>query len=182
MGESIILRPDRALAMVHSKLFFGEMGMSRKTFALLTLAGVALVTSGCSRVKGYQGYIADAVLIDGIKAGVDNRSSVEKTLGRPTFTGQFDQSDWYYVSRQTRQYAFASPKPFEQTVLHVRFDAAGNVAAVDRAGVERVVSINPENSKTPTLGKNRGFFEDLFGNIGQVGSVGEGGSTADNPN
>jgi outer membrane protein assembly factor BamE (lipoprotein component of BamABCDE complex) len=156
--------------------------MSRKTIALLTLAGVALFTTGCSRVKGYQGYIADAVLIDGIKAGVDNRASVEKTLGRPTFTGQFDQSDWYYVSRQTRQYAFATPKPVEQTVLHVRFDAAGNVTSVDRAGVDRVVSVSPTGDKTPTLGKNRGFFEDLFGNIGQVGSVGEGGSSTDNPN
>lgn len=157
--------------------------MSRKTIAILTLAGLAVATTGCSRVKGYQGYISDTVLIDGIQAGVDNRSSVEKTLGRPTFVGQFDQRDWYYVSRQTRQYAFNTPKPVEQTVLHVRFDAAGNVSAVDRAGVDRVVSINPEGDKTPTLGKNRGFFEDLFGNIGQVGSVGgEGGGSTDNPN
>jgi outer membrane protein assembly factor BamE (lipoprotein component of BamABCDE complex) len=156
--------------------------MSRKTIAFLALAGVALATSGCSRVRGYQGYIADAVLIDGIQAGVDNQTSVEKTLGRPTFVGEFDKADWYYISRQTRQYAFASPKPSEQTVLRVRFDAAGNVISVNRTGVDKVVSIHPDGDKTPTLGKNRGFFEDLFGNIGQVGSVGESGGTADNPN
>jgi outer membrane protein assembly factor BamE (lipoprotein component of BamABCDE complex) len=156
--------------------------MSRKTIALLTLAGVALASSGCSRVRGYQGYIADAVLIDGIQAGVDNQASVEKTLGRPTFVGEFDKADWYYVSRQTRQYAFASPKPSEQTVLRVHFDAAGNVNSVNRTGVDKVVSIRPDGDKTPTLGKNRGFFEDLFGNIGQVGSVGESGGSADNPN
>ncbi len=156
--------------------------MSRKTIALLALAGAALATSGCARVRGYQGYIADAVLIDGIQAGVDNQTSVEKTLGRPTFVGEFDKADWYYVSRQTRQYAFASPKPSEQTVLRVRFDAAGNVISVNRTGVDKVVSIRPEGDKTPTLGKNRGFFEDLFGNIGQVGSVGQSGGTTDNPN
>jgi outer membrane protein assembly factor BamE (lipoprotein component of BamABCDE complex) len=156
--------------------------MSRKTIALLALTGLAVATSGCARVKGYQGYIADAVLIDGIQAGVDNQASVEKTLGRPTFVGEFDKADWYYVSRQTKQYAFASPKPSEQTVLRVHFDAAGNVNSVNRTGVDKVVSIRPEGDKTPTLGKNRGFFEDLFGNIGQVGSVGQSGGTTDNPN
>ena len=70
----------------------------------------------------------------------------------------------------------------EQLVLRVRFDAAGNVAAVDKAGVEKVARINPEGDKTPTLGKERSFFEDLFGNIGSVGAVGQGGSTQDNPN
>ncbi len=40
----------------------------------------------------------------------------------------------------------------------------------------------PEGEKTPTLGKDSSFFEELFGNIGQVGSVGESGGTADNPN
>jgi outer membrane protein assembly factor BamE (lipoprotein component of BamABCDE complex) len=156
--------------------------MSRKTLTLFALAATALTLPACSKVRGYQGYIADATLVDGIKAGIDNRESVEKTLGRPTFVGQFDSQDWYYVSRTTRQYAFANPRPSEQTVLHVRFDAAGNVAAVNKTGVETVVRINPEDDKTPTLGKDSSFFEELFGNIGQVGSVGESGGTADNPN
>ena len=150
--------------------------------ALLLLGGAALATSACSKVKGYQGYISDAVLMDSIQPGVDNRASVEKTLGRPTFGGGFETGEWYYVSRQTRQYSFATPKPSQQTVLRIRFDQAGNVVAVDRAGVDQVASINPDNDKTPTLGKDRGFFEDLFGNIGQVGSVGQGGGSTDNPN
>ena len=152
-----------------------------KTKALVVLAAATLATTGCSRVRQHQGYVADAVLIDAIKPGVDNRESVTKTLGRPTFAGQFDDKDWYYVSRETRSLAFSLPKPVEQTIFHVRFDAAGNVAAVDKAGVERIASIRPVSDKTPTLGRNRSFFEELFGNIGQVGSVGKGGGTADNP-
>jgi outer membrane protein assembly factor BamE (lipoprotein component of BamABCDE complex) len=149
-----------------------------------TLAGLtvmALATTGCHKVRGYQGYVADSVLTDGIQAGVDNRASVEKTLGRPTFGGQFDSNDWYYVSRQTRRYEFNKPRASETLVLRVHFDNAGNVAAVSKSGLERVASIDPVNDKTPTLGKHRGFFEDLFGNIGQVGSVGQGGGTTDNP-
>lgn len=153
-----------------------------KTGTMAALVALALVSAGCSRVRAHQGYILDTSLVDGIQPGVDNRESVEKTLGRPTFTGQFNQNDWFYVSRNTRQLAFATPSPTDQLVLRVRFDAAGNVAGVDKAGVDKVASLSPNGDKTPTLGKDRSFFEELFGNIGQVGSVGQGGSTADNPN
>ena len=158
------------------------MGGKKRIAAATGLILMAMAATGCAKVRGYQGYIADQALIDGVQAGVDNRASVERTLGRPTFVGQYETGDWYYVSRQTRQYAFTNPRPNIQTVLRVRFDAAGNVAAVDKAGVDRVVAIRPNGDKTPTLGKNSSFFEELFGNIGQVGSVGQGGGTADNPN
>ncbi len=148
----------------------------------LSVALIALVaTSGCSRVRGHQGYLADATLIDAIKPGVDNRESVTRTLGRPTFAGQFDANDWYYVDRETKQLAFALPRATKQTLLHVSFDAAGNVTAVNKTGIETIASIRPMGDKTPTLGSNRSFFQEIFGNIGQVGSVGQGGATADNP-
>ncbi len=153
-----------------------------KTGTMAALVALALVSAGCSRVRAHQGYILDTSLVDGIQPGVDNRESVEKTLGRPTFTGQFNQNDWFYVSRNTRQLAFATPSPTDQLVLRVRFDAAGNVAGVDKAGVDKVARLSPNGDQTPTLGKDRSFLEELFGNIGQVGSVGQGGSTADNPN
>ncbi len=149
------------------------------TVSVLLIALAA--TSGCSRVRGHQGYIADATLIDAIKPGIDNRESVTRTLGRPTFAGQFDANDWYYVDRETKQLAFALPAATKQTVLRVSFDATGNVTAVTKTGIEKIASIRPMRDKTPTLGNNRSFFQELFGNIGQVGSVGQGGGTADNP-
>src|SRR6476469_7401712 len=138
------------------------------------LVTVALL-GGCSSVRTHQGYLTDS------QPGVDNRASVERTLGRPTFTGQFDQNDWYYVGREMGAIAFANPHPKEGTTLHVRFDAAGNVVSADDLKLTRIASIHPVGDKTPTLGRSRNFFEDLFGNIGQVGSVGQGGGTADNP-
>lgn len=158
------------------------VSLSRKMVASVALVAVALTASACSRVRGHQGFIADQVLIDGIQPGIDNRESVTKTLGRPSFVGQFTPNDWYYFSRTTKQLAFASPSPTEQMILRVRFDAAGNVASVEKRGMEQIASINPEGDKTPTLGKERSFWEDLFGNIGQVGSVGQSGGTTDNPN
>ena len=87
---------------------------------------------------------------------------------------------WYYVSSITRQKPFASPRISNHTVLAVRFDQAGNVIAADQSGIERVVRIEPDSDKTPTLGRERGILEDLFGNIGQVGAAGMGGPDGSN--
>ena len=137
-------------------------------------AGVAalglslLATAACTRIRDHKGYVADETLVSSVQPGVDNKDSVAKTLGRPTFTGQFDENEWFYVSRDTQQLAFNAPRATAQTVLKVRFDAAGNVAAVERSGLDRIASISPEGDKTPTLGRERGFFQELFGNIGAV--------------
>ena len=66
-------------------------------------------------------------------------------------------------------------------MLHVRFDANGNVERVERTGLDLVANIRPTNDETPTLGRNRSLLEELFGNIGAVGQTGTRGQTADNP-
>jgi outer membrane protein assembly factor BamE (lipoprotein component of BamABCDE complex) len=138
---------------------------------LLTSAALAS-TAGCASIKDHRGYFSDPALISSIQPGVDNRSSVEKTLGRPTFTSQFGAPAWYYVATNTAQAPFGRPKTTAQSILKVNFDAAGNVSNVALTGKEHVVNLDPDSDKTPTLGRERGFFEDLFGNIGAVGAPG----------
>ena len=152
-----------------------------RSVAGAALIGIALVASGCTRFTTRQGYVVDRTLVASVQPGVDNKESVQATLGRPSFVGQFDDNDWYYVTRVSKQLAFAEPKPTEQIVLHVRFDEAGNVASVEQTGLELVANIDPTSDETPTLGRERGFFEDLFGNIGAVNAPGMPGQTADNP-
>ena len=156
--------------------------MNRKLATAVALTALLLSSSACTRIRGHQGFVSDQTLIDSIQAGVDNRESVEKTLGRPTWISEFGQKDYYYFARETKQYAFNLPKSSNQLVLRVRFDEAGNVVAVDKRAGEQIAKINPTSQTTPTLGRERGFFEELFGNIGSVGAVGESGGTADNPN
>ena len=141
------------------------------TLVRLTVAimGAALL-SGCMGIREHRGFILDQQLASGIQVGVDNKDSVAKTLGRPTFTGQFDQNDWYYLSRDTKAVPFRGPRVTDQVLLHIRFDPAGNVASVGTTGEETVVAINPVDDRTPTLGRQRGFFDELFGNIGVFNS------------
>ena len=143
----------------------------------LSLAAVAAVAlTGCASVRTHKGAVIDPTLVSSIQPGVDNKDSVEKLLGRPSFTGEFTPNEWYYVSRDTAQYAFRKPRTLRQTVLLVKFDPAGNVASVGRTGKELVLNVNPTNRQTPTLGRKHGFFEELFSNIGQVGTPGLPGS------
>jgi len=143
--------------------------------AWLAAASLGLIAlTGCTSIRDHRGYIIDQALVDAVQPGVDNRASVEKTLGRPTFASQFGAQDWYYISQDVRTPPFRRPQTNDQEVLHVRFDAAGNVVAVERKGMEQVARIDPEGAKTPTLGRKRGLLQDLFGNVGTVGGAGVG--------
>lgn len=135
----------------------------------------ALATTACVPIRSHQGYVIDKELADSIQPGVDNRDSVLKTLGRPTLTSQFNQGEWYYISRESRNMAYNSPNAKEQTTIRITFDEGGNVKTIDRTGLEQIASIDPYGKKTPTLGRHRSFFDDLFGNIGTVGAPGTGG-------
>jgi len=138
---------------------------------LATLAA-AVFLAGCAQMRAHKGVVLDTQAVSSIQPGVDNRDSVEKVLGRPTFVGQFTPNDWYYVSRDVNQVAFRNPRVMKQTVMIVRFDAKGNVASVQHTGRELVMNVDPSGKSTPTLGRQRSFFEELFGNIGSVGAPG----------
>ena len=149
--------------------------MASKLISLgLAIAGASLL-GGCLGIKEHKGYVLDKELASTVQVGVDNKESVTKTLGRPSFTGQFDPNDWYYVARDTKTVAFRSQKVLDQDVLLIRFDGAGNVASVNTTDESLVVNINPVGDKTPTLGRRRSFFDELFGNIGVLnqGALGQ---------
>jgi outer membrane protein assembly factor BamE (lipoprotein component of BamABCDE complex) len=154
---------------------------ARAAVAPLALVGLAAL-AGCTSVRDHKGYIIDSSLIDTVQAGVDTKDSVYKTLGRASFEGQFNQGrTWYYLARDTRQLAFSTPHATSQMLLTVRFAQNGEVASVQKTGLETTRSVSLYGKKTPVLGSNRGFISELFGNIGSVGGTAQTGPTADNP-
>jgi outer membrane protein assembly factor BamE (lipoprotein component of BamABCDE complex) len=130
--------------------------------------------AGCSSIKSHRGYIVDEALVQAVQPGIDNARSVEAALGRPTFQSQFGQPTWYYVSSVTAQKPLGTPQIQNHTVLAVQFDASGNVISAERSGMNQIVRIDPDGDKTRVSGSERSFIEDLFGNIGQVGTPGLG--------
>ncbi|MFO6447979.1 outer membrane protein assembly factor BamE [Erythrobacter sp. NE805] len=157
--------------------------IGRRARGAVLVALAAATLPGCTAIRESRGYILDATLTEAIQPRIDNQQSVEGTLGRPTFVSQFGTPTWYYVSSITGQRPFNRPRIRVHNVLAVQFDAQGRVARVDRTGVDKVVYLDPNGDKTPTLGRERGFLEDLFGNIGQVGGAGlPGGAPGTGPN
>ena len=149
------------------------MKVALKTVLIAT--AVPTLLAGCASNHVHKGTVIDRRLVSAIQPGVDNKDSVEKLLGRPSFAGEFTQNDWYYVSRDTNQIGFRNPRVTKTTVLHVSFDPKGNVARVNETGRELVMNLSPSGRRTPTLGRQKSFFEELFGNIGTVGAGGLGG-------
>lgn len=149
------------------------MTSSKFSTAFLIVASLA-GAAACTPIRESRGYVVEPILTDAIQPGIDNQRSVEGTLGRPTFTSQYGEPTWYYVSSTTARKPFVRPRIAQHQVLAVRFDGAGNVVAADRSGIDEVVYLRPNADETPTLGRERGFLEDLFGNIGAVGAPGVG--------
>jgi outer membrane protein assembly factor BamE (lipoprotein component of BamABCDE complex) len=133
-----------------------------------TVLGAALLTTGCVSIVGQRGYLADESCSQSVQPGVDNRQSVERTLGRPSFVSQFGEPVWYYVSSTTGRSRSAAADR-RHTVLAVHFDDADNVVASSAAARAGRADRSRER-RDATLGRNRSFFQDLFGNIGQVGA------------
>jgi outer membrane protein assembly factor BamE (lipoprotein component of BamABCDE complex) len=144
--------------------------MKRVTAKRLAVAAAAIALAGCSTFNTHKGAVLDRQLAASIQPGIDNKESVQKLLGTPSLAGQFTSTDWYYVSRDQTQLAFRDPHVTRHNVLHVRFDQAGNVASVGMTGKELVMNLTPSRRQTPTLGRKRSFFDELFGNIGTVNS------------
>ena len=59
-----------------------------------------------------------------------------------------------------------------QKVLFVVLDPAGNVIQVATTGKELIASVDPVGDHTPTLGRKKSFFDELFGNIGTISQPG----------
>lgn len=152
------------------------------------ITSAALATTACGNSRAVRGYVFDKELADAIQPGVDNRLSVETTLGTPTMTASFDQSTWYYVSTTVRVRPVFWPDAKDHRVLVVAFNDRGVVSTVNNLGIDDMRDVTSVSDKTPTRGRKTSFFEQIFGSIGRFGGAGpgqrgpQGGGTPRGPN
>jgi outer membrane protein assembly factor BamE (lipoprotein component of BamABCDE complex) len=138
------------------------------------IAGLILATmlagglSGCSPVVKNHGYAPDDELLAEIAAGQDTRGSVRRKIGRPSSTGVFTETGWYYISTTIEEYMYNAPKVSDRRVVSVQFDANDVVAAVNVYGVEDGRIINLQTRTTPTYGRELTILQQLLGNLGTL--------------
>ena len=147
----------------------------KKSLMIIALAGAVSATSlmgGCAKTINQRGYLFDEEVVEEIRPGIDNRSSVAAALGTPTMTATFDDETWFYVSQTKQSVAFFRPKTTDQQILAIAFNDRGDVATIDHLGLDATNDVNFVEDETPTRGKELGFFEQIFSNIGRFSSAG----------
>lgn len=133
--------------------------------------GLALaLLAGCSATQDTRGFIPEDEAIAKVAAGVTTKDKVYDLFGSPSSMGTFDQNVWYYIEKRTEQVAFYEPKVMDQKVLAVEFDKSGTVTHVRRWGLKDGKPIEPVERITETRGRELGFLEQVFGNIGRFNS------------
>ena len=127
----------------------------------------SMAVSACTTDRQLRGYIADTRQYEAMTVGFDNINSVQSSLGRPSLIGTFNDKIWYYVSTSTVTKSIFIEEPWYHYVFAVEFDDRGIVKEINKYTMDDIQYVNPVDDKTPTRGKEFGFFEQIFGNIGR---------------
>lgn len=152
----------------------------------------ALVLGGCSWLpdmpplpgldlfdtpRTLRGNLVDEEQLQQVVVGVSSRNDVLALLGSPSATGTFDDGEWFYIGGVTRQRPGRLLGIEEQRVVILRFDQRGTLREMRRLGLEDGRDIAAVSRTTPSPGNERGFLQQLFGNIGRVGPGVTGGQS-----
>jgi outer membrane protein assembly factor BamE (lipoprotein component of BamABCDE complex) len=132
------------------------------------LAAATLGLGACAPIVAEHGYVPDEALPKDVQPQVDTRSTVLARLGSPSFKGLFtdEENVWIYLKSRHQSFAYSRPDVTEREVVAIRFDGAGVVTSVDVLGLYDGRAFAYDPNRTPTLGRELGILEQLFGTIG----------------
>jgi len=136
-----------------------------KAHTLLVILGLATALGACAPTIANRGNILDNDRLAEIKVGSSTREQVAKELGTPTEISTFDDKTWYYVGRQTKQYAFLDPEVVKQQAVEVKFDDKGTVVALNKLDLSGAYEVDMAPGATPTYGRNDTLMHQLLGDI-----------------
>jgi len=143
---------------------------TRRQLALpvsIAVAFAATSLGACVATVDQRGNLPEPENLAQIHPGTTTREQVAKILGTPSSTGVFNDKNWYYISRRTKQVAFFDPDVLDQQVYIVNFDATGVVRGVDHKDLKDGRDIEPAPGATPAPGRELTFLEQVLGNIGR---------------
>ena len=143
--------------------------LCRRLTVVCLMAFGLLIQAACSGNQEIRGFVRDESSIEQIKTGLQSKDEVAELLGSPSSVATFTErgETWYYISQISEHLAFFNPTVTDQRVLAVNFDSDGMVAAIQNYKLADRKLIKPVSRTTPTRGRELGFFEQLFGNIGR---------------
>ncbi|MEM1275130.1 MAG: outer membrane protein assembly factor BamE, partial [Pseudomonadota bacterium] len=112
------------------------------------------------------GFAPEPEVLQTVQAGLDTRGSVRRKVGRPSSTGVFTETGWYYIATTIERDMYKEPEVIDRRVVAITFDENDVVASVNEYGLEDGRVIDLQSRTTPTAGRELSILEQAFGNIG----------------
>ncbi|MEM9099878.1 MAG: outer membrane protein assembly factor BamE [Pseudomonadota bacterium] len=127
---------------------------------------MATVLMACESQISSHGFAPEPEVLQTVQAGLDTRGSVRRKVGRPSSTGVFTETGWYYIATTIERDMYKEPEVIDRRVVAITFDENDVVASVNEYGLEDGRVIDLQSRTTPTAGRELSILEQAFGNIG----------------
>lgn len=155
--------------------------MTNRLIYLLSVVAI-VAASGCVSTRSSHGYVLERGESElTAKQGVDTKESVLAKYGEPSIIGTFDRNAWYYLASRDQSRAFFRPEITSREIVAFHFNEQGVVEKVEKVGLEDGVDVKKVARSTPARGRELGFWEQLFGTVGQLPGGGGGGGNGGGP-
>lgn len=157
------------------------MSSMRRFIPLMIVLGSTACAPLVRPVVDHRGFVPDEGQLETIKVGVDSKLSVSSRLGTPSTAGDFNGETWYYISSDQELFTYHRPKIVKQEIVAIHFDQNDVVSDVRRYGIEDGRVVDFVKRETPTRGKELSLLQQLLGNVGSAGALGDLGENEQGP-
>ncbi len=144
----------------------------RKRFAVTASFVVgAMVLSACAPDIRKSGYYPLEDELNAVSVGQTTRGEVLNLVGSPSIGSPNSDGVLYYVGQRMRHFGPMNPEVVDRQVVVVSFDSRDRVSNVQVLGLEDGQVVVISQRVTETISGDFGFFQQLFGNIGNVSAA-----------
>ncbi len=146
----------------------GQMSKHRAGRRLGLSGLLVMMLTACSAQFTNHGYVPPAEDLEMIVPGIDNRASVEETIGRPSASGVVSEDTWFYVASRQRFFTYHAPEVVERQIVAISFDDRGTVQNIRELGLEDGQVVRFSRRVTESNIQEVTFLRQLIGSIGRV--------------
>ena len=129
----------------------------------------SIVLSSCISKKIINGNLPDADTISLLKIGQDDKNSVAKILGEPSFKGSLGDDAYYYVGSLKSKIAFLKSNVKEQYILELKFSKSNKLKNIYFYDKSLSTDVAMSSLESQTDGTKQSFLQQILGNFGVPG-------------
>lgn len=145
----------------------GKVRVLVRRVGLAALLSLGCLAAACTAVYRDHGYVPTDLDLAKVQIGTP-REEVARDIGYPVATGVLTDGAWYYVGSRWRSYGALAPTPVSREVVAISFTPQGNVANIERFGLERGRVVVLSRRVTESSVEGVGFITQLLRNVGTI--------------